>query len=219
MRKVHAALFDVDGTLLDTTKFVNHAFAHTFQTHGLPLRSWDEIAAFMGKPLEEMYRRFSASEDVSAFCETHRSFQIRNLHLSVPFANTQTTLRTLRDAGVKIAAVTTRSRRTSIRTLEIGGILAYFDAVVSEEDVGNLKPHPEPIMKALQQLSISPEKAAMVGDTESDILAGREARVMTIGVSYGFHGSRIAESKPDFLVEDIADILPILLLEFNEQPE
>ncbi len=53
----------------------------------------------------------------------------------------------------------------------------------------------------------------MIGDTEADILAGREASVMTIGVSYGFHGPRIARSKPDFIVEDIADVIPILLTE------
>jgi pyrophosphatase PpaX len=213
MRKIHAALFDVDGTLLNTAEFVNQAFVHTFQTHGLPRKSFDEVAALMGKPLEEMYRRISASEDVSELCETHRSFQIENLHLSVPFANTQETLRRLKDAGIKIAAVTTRSRRTSIRTLEIGGILEYFDAVLSGEDVGNPKPHPEPLMKALQQLRVQPEKAAMIGDTEADILAGRKATVMTIGVSYGFQGPRIAGSKPDFIVEDIADVISILLAE------
>jgi pyrophosphatase PpaX len=211
MRKIDAALFDVDGTLLDTAEFVNQAFAHTFQTHGLPWQSYDEIAVSMGKPLEEMYRRFSATEDISALCETHRSFQTENLHLSAPFANTQETLRRLKDAGIKIAAVTTRSRRTSIRTLEMGGILEYLDAVLSGEDAGNPKPHPESLLKALQQLRVRPEKAAMVGDTDADILAGREATVMTIGVSYGFHGSRIAESKPDFIVEDIADIIPLLL--------
>ena len=213
MRKIIAALFDVDGTLLNTAEFVYQAFVHTFQTHGLPGRSTDEIAAVMGKPLEEMYRHFSASasEDVSEICETHRSFQAENLHLSVPFANTQETLRRLKDAGVKIAAVTTRSRRTSIKTLEMSCIIDYFDAIISGEDVNYPKPHPEPLFKALQQLEVEPEKAVMIGDTEADILAGKNAKVMTIGVSYGFHGSHIAGSKPDFIVEDIVDIIPILL--------
>jgi beta-phosphoglucomutase-like phosphatase (HAD superfamily) len=47
MRKIHATLFDVDGTLLNTAEFVNQAFVHTFQTHGLPRRSFDEIAVFL----------------------------------------------------------------------------------------------------------------------------------------------------------------------------
>ena len=215
MRKILAALFDVDGTLLNTAEFVNQAFVHTFQIHGLPQKSTDEIAALMGKPLEEMYRHFSASEDVSGLCETHRSFQVENLHLSVPFANTQETLRRLKDAGIKIAAITTRSRRTSIKTLEMGGILGYFDAIISGEDVEHLKPHPEPLFKALQQLDIRPANAVMIGDTEVDILAGRNAKVMTIGVSYGFRGPHIARSKPDFIIEDIADLIPLLLPDPN----
>jgi len=55
----------------------------------------------------------------------------------------------------------------------------------------------------------------MIGDTEADILAGKKAKVMTIGVSYGFHGSHIAGSKPDYIIDDIADIIPILLSERN----
>ena len=80
MRKIDAALFDVDGTLLNTAEFVYQAFVYTFQTHGLTWRSIDEIAAVMGKPLEECYRPFSASKDISELCETHRSFKAENLH-------------------------------------------------------------------------------------------------------------------------------------------
>ena len=55
MRKIDAALFDVDGTLLNTAEFVYQAFVYTFQAHGLTWRSIDEIAAVMGKPLDECY--------------------------------------------------------------------------------------------------------------------------------------------------------------------
>ena len=211
MRKIDAALFDVDGTLLNTAEFVYQAFVYTFQTHGLTWRSTAEIAAVMGKSLEECYRPFSASEEISELCETHRSFQAENLHLSVPFPNTQDTLKRLKGAGVKIAAVTTRSKRTSIKTLELAGITGYFDAIISGEDAEHPKPHPEPLFKALQQLEVRPEKAVMIGDTEADILAGKNAEVKTIGVSYGFHGFHIAGSKPDFIIDDIADIIPIIL--------
>src|SRR5947199_668617 len=119
MSEVEAALFDIDGTLLNTAEFVYQAFVHTFQTHRLPWRSSDEIAAVMGKPLEEIYRHFSLYPDMSELCETHRSFQAVNLHLSVPFPNSRETLKRLKDAGVKIAAITTRSKRTSIKTLEL----------------------------------------------------------------------------------------------------
>jgi len=211
MKKIEAALFDVDGTLLNTAEFVYQACEYTFRVHRLPIRSRDEMALVMGKPLEECYRHLSPDGDPHQLCETHRSFQADNLHLSVPFRNTLETLRRLKEAGVKIAAITTRSKRTSIKTLEAGDIVSYFDVVISGEDVQNPKPHSEPLLKALQRLEIEPEKAVMIGDTESDVLAGKSAGLKTIGVSYGFLGSRIADSNPDFLVSDIADVVPIIL--------
>jgi len=93
--------------------------------------------------------------------------------------------------------------------------MGYFDAIISGEDVEHPKPHPESLFKALQQLEVRPEKAVMIGDTEADILAGKNAKVRTIGVSYGFHGSHIAGSKPDFIIGDIANLIPILLPEAN----
>jgi len=212
MKKIAAALFDVDGTLLNTVEFVYQACEYTFRVHGLPIKSRDEMALVMGKPLEECYRNLSPEGDPHQLCETHRSFQAKNLHLSVPFSNTLETLRKLKDAGIKIAAVTTRSKQTSLKTLEMSGILGYFDVVVSGEDTVNSKPHPEPLLRALRLLKIRPERAVMIGDTEADILAGKSAGTKTIGVSSGFHGSRIVESHPDFVINDIADVIPIILL-------
>lgn len=213
MKKIEAVLFDIDGTLLNTAEFVYQACEFTFRAHRLPMRSRDEMALVMGKPLEECYRHLSPDGDAYQLCETHRSFQAENLHLSAPFCNTLETLRRLKEAGIKIAAITTRSKRTSIKTLEAGGIANYFEVVISGEDIQHPKPHSEPLLKALQQLKIMPEKAVMVGDTDADILAGKSAGTKTIGVSYGFLGPRIADSNPDFLVSDIADVVPIILLD------
>jgi len=213
MQKIEAALFDVDGTLLNTAEFVYQACEYTFRVHQLPVRSRAEMTLVMGKPLEECYRLLSPGEDAYQLCETHRAFQAQNLHLSTPFPNTLETLRRLKQIGIKIGAITTRSKRTSLKTLEAGSILSYCDVVISGEDVQHPKPHSEPLLKALQRLAIEPEKAVMIGDTDADILAGKSAGMMTIGVSYGFHGLRIAESHPNFVINDIAEVVPIILRE------
>ncbi len=212
MKEIEAALFDIDGTLLNTREFVYQAYKHTFHLHGLPLWLLEEIEPIMatGMSLEKSYRFFSLSEDVSELCETHRSYQLEHLYLSVPFPNTVETLKILKNARIKTAAVTSRSRRTSINTLEISGIIGYFDAIISGEDVGNPKPHPEPLLKALKQLEVHPEKAVMIGDTEADIIAGKRGGIKTIGVSYGFCAS-IAKCSPDFIIDDIAFVIPLLL--------
>lgn len=215
MKEIEATLFDVDGTLLDTREFVYQAYEYTFRLHGISPISKEEIDEMMGKPLEVCYKHFAPSYDVGTLCETHRTFQTGNLHLSVPFPNTQDTLTKIKEAGIKTAAITTRSQRTSIRTLELAGIKDKIDVVISGEDGTKHKPHPEPLLRALEQLKIEPGRAVMVGDTDVDVLAGKNAKTKTIGVTYGFHGKRIKESNPDYVVDDIAEIIPIILVQLR----
>lgn len=206
---IKAILFDLDGTLLDTREFIYRAFEHTFERHNLPVIARDSLAKLMGGSLESIYEGIAPFLDCHVLCDTHRSFQEANLHLSVLFPYVEITLDTLRKRGIKLAVVTTRSKRTSIRTLETAGIDAYFDVVVSGEDVTRLKPDPEPLLYALGKLGIPANQSAMVGDTEADVLAGKSAGAYTVAVTYGFAGRGIIQSNPDLIIEDIRAVLQL----------
>lgn len=211
MGAIKAVLLDLDGTLLNTREFVFQAFEHTFRAHRLPKKRREEINLVMGRPLEECYQELAPSTDPQHLCEAHRLFQEGNLQLSSPFPNTRKTLISLQKGGFKVAAVTTRSRRSSKKILKIADLFNYINVIIAEEDVKNHKPSPEPLLKALGILEIDPEEAVMVGDTSVDIAAGKNAKVKgTIGVTYGFSGRKIIESNPDFIVDDIAQIILIL---------
>lgn len=219
MKETKAVLFDLDGTLLDTREFIYQAYEHTFKFHNLPPVSREKLSGVMGEPLEDCYRHFVSSQDIEVLCETHRTFQTENLHLSVPFPHTEDTLNKLRDAGIKTAVITTRSRRTSQDTLELAGIRNKIDVLISGEDQIKPKPNPEPLLNALKQLKVEPEEAVMVGDTNVDVLAGKNAKTKTIGVTYGFHGKRIVESNPDYVIDDIVEIIPIILVQLKTLAE
>ena len=205
-----AVLLDIDGTVLDTTEFIFQEFEHTFKHFGLPVPSRKELAAQVGKALQECYAHFNTGIDSAALCEEHRAFQVKNLHLSKPYTNTVGTLKKLKELGYKIAAVTARAGITAGTTLVLAGIDKFFDAIITGNDVKNLKPHPEAFLRALELLGVDKSEAVIVGDTDSDILAGKSAGITTIGVTYGFHGEKIHDSKPDFTVDDIAAILKVI---------
>jgi pyrophosphatase PpaX len=118
-------------------------------------------------------------------------------------------LHALRVAGLRLAAITTRSRHTSLATLARAGLAGYLDVVLSCEDVTQIKPHPEPLLQALGRVGVAPAAALMVGDPDADILAGRAAGVRTVGVSYGFHGAAIAAHAPDIVIDALVELLPI----------
>src|ERR1043165_6163164 len=177
---VRAVFFDVDGTLLDTFDFIYGAFEHAFEEHGVPPLTREEISVLMGGPLEEVYATMAAEFDAKELSETHRRFQANNLALANLFPSTVRVLDELKRRNLKIAAITTRSKRTSVKSLETTGIAQYFDLVISGEDVTRLKPDPEPIQKALDHLSLLTSDAIMVGDTHADIEAGKNANVRTV---------------------------------------
>src|SRR5206468_2618435 len=145
---------------------------------------------------EEIYARLTELA-AEALIETHRSFQEGNLHLAGAFPGAAEALATLQDAGLALAAVTSRSRRTSLVTLELAGLLPFFGAVVSAEDCPELKPDPAPLRLALGLLGRDALGAAMVGDTPHDIEAGRALGMVTVGATYGFYGPSLADHHPD----------------------
>ncbi|HET6402297.1 MAG TPA: HAD-IA family hydrolase [Candidatus Kapabacteria bacterium] len=207
---IRAVLFDIDGTLLDTFDFIYGAFEYAFTEHGLSPLSRERISELMGGPLEEVYRTMAPGSDPTLLAQSHRMFQSDNLRLVHLFPSTMEVLTELSRRGMKLSAITTRSLRTSIRSLELTGIAKYFDIIISAEDVTFHKPHPEPLLKALQFLAVKPEEAIMVGDTRADIEAGRNAGTKTVAALYGFGGERLRELDPDYAIEELKELLKLI---------
>jgi pyrophosphatase PpaX len=207
---IRAILFDVDGTLLDTFEFIYQAFEHALEDHGFPAMSRHEIARHMGGPLEECYTGLVPDCDPAVMVEAHRLFQANNIDLASLFPGTLEVLDHLKLRGLKLAAVTTRSIRSSIRSMEATGTADYFDIILSAEDVENHKPHPEPLLKALAAIGERPEHAVMIGDTYADIGAGKACGTLTIAALYGFGGPSLLESQPDIAINDVRELLGML---------
>ena len=205
-----AALFDVDGTLLDSTEFILSAVEHALRVHGLTPPPRAELSAAMGPPLEECYSQLAPGVDLKSLAIAHRAFQRDKLELAIPFPRAADTLAELRAAGVKLGAVTTRSRVSSVVTLERNGLASLLEVIISAEDAARTKPAPDPIFAALDKLGVAPADAVMIGDTAVDIEAGRNAGTATIGALYGFHGAELAASRPDFLINALAEVVPII---------
>jgi pyrophosphatase PpaX len=204
---LRAVLFDLDGTLLDSFEFIYGAFEHALALHGIESFDRTQIAGYMGGPLEQVYAEMAPGCDAVALTEAHRTFQSENIRLVSLFPDTIEVLDELKKRNLKIAAITTRSLRTSVKSLEAVGIEHYFDLILSAEDVTRHKPHPEPILKALEFLQVKPEEAIMVGDTTADIMAGKNASIKTVAALYGFGGEGLLDLDPDYSIRELKDLL------------
>ena len=111
----------------------------------------------------------------------------------------------------KLAVVTTRARPEAHAFLEQLGLAAFFQVVITRQDVLHLKPHPEPVRLAAQRLHVSPERCIMVGDTVPDVRAARRAGAWAVGVLSGFGERAEIERAGAHLILDRAALLALYL--------
>lgn len=204
--ELRTVLLDVDGTLLDTQEFVFAGFEHAFAAFSLPCPPRDVLAASVGPPLPAIYAKLASADLAGDLTRAHREFQVRSLDLVAVYPGARETLAGLRERGLRLAAVTSRSRMTSVESLRRTGLLDLLGAVISAEDAAALKPDPRHLRAALAALGGDEQGVAMVGDTPADILGGRSIGACTVAALYGFHGEAVLAAEPDAAIHEIREL-------------
>ena len=182
-------LFDLDGTLIDSTDAIVGCFYHSFEELNFDFKGdVEDIKNEIGYPLDIMYATLGVpKENVWDFVASYKN-EYRKV------SEAKTTL--LPDAyeAVKLASsfarlgiVTTKTTMYTIPLLKNFKILDFFETIIGRQEVTNPKPHPEPIQKAMQSMNITVENNIyMVGDTKLDLISAKEAGVKSIGVLCGY---------------------------------
>ena len=211
MNGIRVILLDVDGTVLDTSEFVFQAVEYALQNGGYAPIPRSKISEGMGMSFKTFYASLlnDTELDSTGLQAAHRAFQLDNLNLSASFPHSIETLSELKKRGYKLAAVTNRFRVTLMPTLDSADLTKFFDEIVAADDSPELKPsgvHPE---VALTAFGVSPSEAVMVGDTDIDIQAGRAAGIKTVRALYGHHFNSETETKADFYIKDVKELLDL----------
>ncbi|MBA3780261.1 MAG: HAD-IA family hydrolase [Nocardioides sp.] len=213
---VGAALLDLDGTLLRTPALIIAEMAdEAHQVTGSrpePETAWELV----GRPLEEIALTLAAGDQAQAQLIV-TGYRRRYLARIVPagerllFPGVADGLDALRRHGWLIAVVTNKSARGAAEILHSSGLRARIDAVVGADDTPHPKPHPSPVLTALDRLGVPTTRATMIGDTVHDIIAGNAAGVRTVGVTYGV-GKRcdLAAAGADVIVDDFSRVIATL---------
>jgi len=180
-------LFDLDGTLIDSTEAILESFDVAFKTFNNPTPSDEKIKELIGLPLDIMFVKLGVSEEkkwdyVNAYKQHYRKISTQKTKL-LPYAK-ETIIKASKIA--KLGVVTTKTSRYSAELLEHFGVLKYFEVLIGREDVEHPKPHPEPILKALKKLNYKDNNVYMIGDTCLDCISAKEANINSIGVHSGY---------------------------------
>ena len=119
----------------------------------------------------------------------------------------------LRDRGYALGVVTSKSREFAQRGLRLCALWEFMDVFVSMDDSSRHKPHPEPLLLALERLQVAPEHAVYVGDSRHDMQAARAAGIATVAALWGPVPRRELElENPDVLAcrpEELLEIFQV----------
>ncbi len=202
-------LFDLDGTIIDSIDLILRSYRHTLRAHR-GLEPPDEVwMKGLGTPLWVQFRDWTDDPaEIEAMVATYRAYNLEHHDALVrPYDGVVQAVRDLKTRGKTLGLVTSKMKSGAERGLRVAGLEQVFDTIVGSDEVEHPKPHPEPVLKALQRLGAPPGDAVFVGDSRHDIECGRAAGVKTAAVLWGpFDRSHLADLAPDYWLEDPADL-------------
>jgi len=196
-------LFDLDGTLIDSTEAILESFHNSFNLHNYPHADDAAIKALIGHPLDVMYRALGVEEEeVWDFVDTYKEhYRKISTQKTVLLENAKEAVEEASKFAT-LGIVTTKTGKYSRILMEHFGLMDKFDVLIGREDVTEPKPNAEPILKALQQLDAKGKSVWMIGDTTMDLIAAKNASVNAIGVLSGYDTEEKLRQECDIILRD-----------------
>ncbi len=212
-RRYRAALFDLDGTLVDTAPDLAAAANRMLADLGRAALPDDRIRDFVGKGVVNLVNKcFEASggggeeERARAHAVFERHYIAGIADRSRPYPGVVDGLEALERAGIAMGCVTNKAGRFTEPLLELTGLRRFFGVVVSGDTVERRKPHPDPMLYAAGKLGASPAETLVVGDSLNDVQSARAAGCAVVVVPYGYReGLSLADLGADAVVASVEE--------------
>lgn len=209
--KIKTILFDLDGTLIDSLPLIKSTYEKVFQEMEIPWCN-GEVMKCIGLPLVEIGRKFAGEERNRDFFSLYQQhYAVEHDAKTKAYPGTLAMLENLRQRGLRMGVVTSKSHHVALRSTSFLGIDQYMEVLIGAEDVTRHKPQPEPILTALEQMQASQAGAAYIGDSPFDLMSAKAAGVTAIGVSWGMaKASELLRFEPDHLLQQWEDLSGVL---------
>jgi len=210
---IKCVLFDLDGTLIQTTEIIIETFKVTFQKYFPHIQLSDnDYTNMLGQTLFTTFGYYTSNQDeineVVQFYRTYSDDIIEQGLKSYPGAVEIMTF--LKKKNVKIGVVTSKMRHVATHHLKLTGLFDFIDGLVGYEDVTEHKPSPEPILRALQLFGAKPQSTIYIGDHENDIISAKKAGILTCAVTYSQRLKEMLSYNPDYAIDELIHIKDII---------
>jgi len=203
--------FDLDGTLADTEEIIVKSFKHIHEKFNSKIPDKKEIVRNFGEPLkntiEREFKNYDYDEVVDEYRNHHRNIFYDYLKLHEGAADI---IKYLHSDNKTLGIVTSRLRETAVEILEIFDIKKYFKTIVTIDDTEKHKPDPEPLLKALDDVSGVRDESIYIGDTKYDIECAKNTGIKSVLVGWSHHADEKEKVEPDYTIMKFSELIKII---------
>ncbi len=206
-------IFDLDGTLIDSKLDLALSVNAVRKKMGLKPLPTEEVATYVGHGVRNLMRRAlgeqateeEVTESLEFFLAYYREHMLDN---TVTYPGVREALGKLKVPH--LAVLSNKPVHFSQMILEGLGVSEYFAYVYGGNSFEQKKPDPVGVVRLMTDLNVPARETMIVGDSDTDVLTGRNAGIWTCGVTYGFGAHTLKNAPPDFIIDDLRE-LPLVL--------
>lgn len=206
---VKLCIFDLDGTVLDTVKTIAYYGNSTLEKHGIqpiPTEEYNYLAGTGAKNLVKKMLAYRGCEEEAlferVFADYNGAYNRDTTYLTGIFPGLKAALDAIRGAGITLAVVSNKPDFAAKQVISEFYGAGYFADVIGQRPDVPLKPDPKAVLEVMKKHGVAPEECLYFGDTSTDMQTGKNAKIFTVGVLWGFRGrEELLANGADLLME------------------
>ena len=215
LKKLHNVLFDLDGTLVDSSKTILDSVFFALETLGVDPQSGPDVRSLIGMPLFDIFvGQYGMAEDRAQLAIDHyrEYYEQLNQAGTTVFAGVRDGLAELQENGLQLFIATVKPTSIAEKVLSDLGLREHFAGVAGASMGPERRDKTSIIAHALSTFGLIADRTVMVGDRDQDILGARANGLPSMAVTYGFgHRDELAAARPDHSADHFRDVSRILV--------
>lgn len=206
--------FDLDGTLVDSGEtIIKSTIASLVELEILYEFDRIKFKNMIGLHFNDIFKILGIDvPDFEKFIEVYKKRYFDFISDSELYAGVIDTLEYLKRKNIKVSLLTTKSQEQADRIIDHFNLRKYFSYVMGRRNGFAHKPSPEPLFSICREINTDTKNTLMIGDTELDIICGKNAGALTCAVLYGYRNEEQLKSyQPDYLLKNLNDLNKIIV--------
>ena len=206
--------FDLDGTLVKSDTTIYKTTLKTLEHLNIKGEiAEDKFIEMIGMHFNDIFKKFNLNvSDFQKFIGIYKKLYFNFIDESTVYSGVEDTLSFFKNGrDLKISLLTTKGQDQAEKIIDHFDFSKYFDFVMGRREGIAHKPSAEPLLFICNELEVDVRDTMIVGDTELDILCGKNAGAITCGVTYGYRTREsLKENNPDYLVNNFSEIISLI---------